>query len=154
MNMDKHELERRLRLDAAKLPVSSHSSLLQRISAALSQQPPRQHGGTSRSGFWSDLRHAQTQSLPRKLLQTVAISVPIAAALALLLFSLQLSSPLHQTNVDEAMPMLTSSTPGTIQQHLQQQLISNEQALWQELERIDHDLDKTRQAIGLTRVMK
>lgn len=153
MNMDQHELERRLRLDAAKLSVSSHSPLQQRISAALSQQPPRQHGGTSRSGFWSGLRHAQTQSLPRKLLQTVAISVPIAAVLALLLFSLQLSSPLHQTNVDEAMPMLTS-TPGTIQQHLQQQLISNEQALWQELERIDHDLDKTRQAIGLTRVMK
>ncbi len=153
MNMDQHELERRLRLDAAKLSVSSHSPLQQRISAALSQQPPRQHGGTSRSGFWSGLRHAQTQSLPRKLLQTVAISVPIVAVLALLLFSLQLSSPLHQTNVDEAMPMLTS-TPGTIQQHLQQQLISNEQALWQELERIDHDLDKTRQAIGLTRVMK
>lgn len=154
MNMDQHELERRLRLDAAKLPVNSHSSLQRRISAALTQQPPRQHGGTSKSGFWPGLRHAQTQSLPRKLLQTVAISVPIAAVLVLLLFSLQMSSPLHQTNVDEAMPMQTSSTPGTIQQHLQQQLTSNEQALWQELERIDHDLDKTRQAIGLTRLMK
>jgi len=139
--MKRQQLEQTLREDAARLALDQIPALQQRVARAVRASAHRQASATQRQQ-------------PNRLRSMLTIGVPALAAL-LLLISLPTHTPPTSSPAGSTVT-IHHSTPALVQleQQLQRQLASDEQALLQEWQHIDQDWQRARSLLLPVAVMK
>ncbi|MBU1189724.1 MAG: hypothetical protein KKC01_11905 [Gammaproteobacteria bacterium] len=139
--MKRQQLEQTLREDATRLPLDQIPALQQRVARAV------------RTSAHTQASAAQRYQ-PARLRSMLAIGVPALAAL-LLLISLPTHTPPTSSPAGSTVTAHHSNpTLVQLEQQLQRQLASDEQALLQEWQHIDQDWQRTRSLLLPVAVMK